>query len=98
MRRLGVLQGMAPVLDVVRPRWGRTEESIGEDPYLVGMIGTAYVRGLSPAAATRDGRRFIGYSGSQSGLLAPVRKAARAGRRLPRPLRDGDHSTATSGR
>ncbi|HYU67470.1 MAG TPA: glycoside hydrolase family 3 N-terminal domain-containing protein, partial [Jatrophihabitantaceae bacterium] len=37
MRRLGVHQGLAPVLDVVRDlRWGRVEETIGEDPYLVG--------------------------------------------------------------
>jgi len=44
MRRLGVHQGLAPVLDVVRDlRWGRTEETIGEDPYLVGTIGSAYV-------------------------------------------------------
>src|SRR5690606_26741568 len=47
LRAAGVHQGLAPVLDVVRDaRWGRTEESIGEDPYLVGVLGTAYVRGL----------------------------------------------------
>ena len=41
MRAVGVHQGLAPVLDVTRdPRWGRTEETIGEDPYLVGTIGT----------------------------------------------------------
>ena len=46
MRRLGIHQGLAPVLDVVRDlRWGRVEETIGEDPYLVGTIGSAYVRG-----------------------------------------------------
>ncbi|MET9165189.1 glycoside hydrolase family 3 N-terminal domain-containing protein, partial [Streptomyces cellulosae] len=44
MRSVGVHQGLAPVLDVVRDaRWGRVEETIGEDPYLVGTIGTAYV-------------------------------------------------------
>ena len=37
MRAGGVHQGLAPVLDVTRdPRWGRIEETIGEDPYLVG--------------------------------------------------------------
>ena len=47
MRRLGIHQGLAPVLDVVRDlRWGRVEETLGEDPYLVGLIGSAYVRGL----------------------------------------------------
>src|SRR4051794_10415027 len=44
MRRSGVHQGLAPILDVTRDyRWGRTEETIGEDPYLVGVIGTSYV-------------------------------------------------------
>ena len=48
--RSGAEQGLAPVLDVVRdPRWGRTEETIGEDPNLVGTIGTAYVQGLQAA-------------------------------------------------
>jgi len=47
MRALGIHQGLAPVLDVIRdPRWGRVEECIAEDPYLVGTIGTSYVRGL----------------------------------------------------
>ena len=41
MRGLGVHQGLAPVLDVARDlRWGRVEETIGEDPYLVGTIGS----------------------------------------------------------
>src|SRR6476661_3704384 len=47
MAAVGVHQGLAPVVDVVRDyRWGRVEETIGEDPYLVGMLGGAYVRGL----------------------------------------------------
>ena len=37
MAAVGVHQGLSPVLDVVRDyRWGRVEETIGEDPYLVG--------------------------------------------------------------
>ncbi len=36
-----------PLLDVTRdPRWGRVEETFGEDPYLVSQMGIAYVRGL----------------------------------------------------
>jgi beta-glucosidase len=47
MRATGVHQGLAPVLDVTRdPRWGRVEETFGEDPYLVGRMAVAYVRGL----------------------------------------------------
>ena len=50
LRSVGVHQGLAPVLDVVRDyRWGRVEETFGEDPYLVAIVGAAYVRALSPA-------------------------------------------------
>jgi beta-glucosidase-like glycosyl hydrolase len=46
-RSVGCHQGLAPVLDVSRDvRWGRTEETFGEDPYLVGVMGVGYVRGL----------------------------------------------------
>ncbi len=46
-RQIGCHQGLAPVLDVSRDvRWGRTEETMGEDPYLVGVLATRYVRGL----------------------------------------------------
>src|SRR5947208_90548 len=74
MRRLGVHQGLAPVLDVVRDlRWGRVEETIGEDPYLVGTIGSAYVRGLESAGVIATLKHFVGYSASRAGRnLAPV--------------------------
>jgi beta-xylosidase len=46
-RQIGCHQGLAPVLDVSRDvRWVRTEETMGEDPYLVGVLGTRYVKGL----------------------------------------------------
>ncbi|HZC42174.1 MAG TPA: glycoside hydrolase family 3 N-terminal domain-containing protein, partial [Streptosporangiaceae bacterium] len=74
MRALGVHQGLAPVLDVARdPRWGRLEETIGEDPYLVGMIGTAYVRGLQSAGVIATLKHFAGYSASRAGRnMAPA--------------------------
>ena len=74
MSELGIHQGLAPVLDVVRdPRWGRVDECIGEDPYLVGTIGTAYVRGLQEAGVHATLKHFVGYSGSRSGRNhAPV--------------------------
>ncbi|HEY3609029.1 MAG TPA: glycoside hydrolase family 3 N-terminal domain-containing protein [Pseudonocardiaceae bacterium] len=74
MRRLGVHQGLAPVLDVVRDlRWGRVEETIGEDPYLVGTIGSAYVRGLESAGVVSTLKHFVGYSSSRAGRnMAPV--------------------------
>jgi beta-xylosidase len=74
MRLVGVHQGLAPVLDVVRdPRWGRTEETIAEDPYLVGSVGSAYVRGLESAGIVATLKHFVGYSASKAGRnLAPV--------------------------
>ncbi|MCO6009004.1 glycoside hydrolase family 3 C-terminal domain-containing protein [Actinoallomurus purpureus] len=67
MRRVGVHQGLAPVLDVTRdPRWGRTEETIGEDPYLVGLIGTAYVRGLERSGIVATLKHFAGYASSRA--------------------------------
>lgn len=74
MRSVGVHQGLAPVLDVVRDlRWGRVEETIGEDPYLVGSIGTAYVQGLQSAGVVATLKHFAGYSASRAGRnLAPV--------------------------
>jgi beta-xylosidase len=74
MRSVGVHQGLAPVLDVTRdPRWGRTEETIGEDPYLVGTIALGYVRGLESTGIVATLKHFIGYSASKAGRnLAPV--------------------------
>ena len=74
MRALGIHQGLAPVLDVVRdPRWGRVDECIGEDPYLVGSVGTAFVQGLQSEGVHATLKHFLGYSGSTSGRNhAPV--------------------------
>lgn len=53
---------LAPVVDVTRdPRWGRTGETFGEDPYLCGMMGSAVVKG---------------FQGSSNGLVAPGHVAA----------------------
>jgi beta-glucosidase len=74
MRSLGIHQGLAPVLDVVRDvRWGRVEECIAEDPYVVGTIGTSYVRGVQSAGVLTMVKHFVGYSASRAGRnLAPV--------------------------
>ncbi|MGN7969455.1 beta-glucosidase [Microbacterium sp. 22296] len=74
MREVGVHQGLAPVLDVVRDaRWGRVDECIAEDPYVVGTIGTAYVRGLQAAGVHATLKHFVGYSASRAGRNhAPV--------------------------
>jgi beta-glucosidase len=72
MLAVGARHALAPVLDVARdPRWGRVEESYGEDPILAGVIGTAYVQGLQGddlrhgVAAT--GKHFLGYAMSEGG-------------------------------
>src|SRR4051794_26434173 len=83
MRAAGVHQGLSPVLDVVRDyRWGRVEETFGEDPYLVGMMGAAYVRGLESTGLVATLKHFAGYSASQAARNhAPVSMG-------PRTLRD----------
>ncbi|MFL5592348.1 MAG: glycoside hydrolase family 3 N-terminal domain-containing protein [Ktedonobacteraceae bacterium] len=72
MMAVGARHALAPVLDVARdPRWGRVEETYGEDPVLSGTIGTAYVQGLQSddlhdgVAAT--GKHFLGYAMSEGG-------------------------------
>lgn len=51
MRARGVSIALSPVVDVARdPRWGRIEETFGEDPYLVGEMGVAAVEGLQGTA------------------------------------------------
>jgi beta-xylosidase len=66
MAALGVHQGLSPVLDVVRDyRWGRVEETMGEDPYLVAMLGAGYVRGLQSAGVIATLKHFAGYSASR---------------------------------
>ena len=75
---IGARQGLAPVLDVARdPRWGRVEETFGEDPTLVSNFGMAYVRGLQTetiaGGVLATGKHFVGHSLSQGGLnCAPV--------------------------
>jgi len=56
----GTHQALTPVLDVIRdPRWGRVEETYGEDPYLAGVMGTAAVRGFQGDASFRDKTRVL---------------------------------------
>ncbi|MGB4271127.1 MAG: glycoside hydrolase family 3 N-terminal domain-containing protein, partial [Propionicimonas sp.] len=96
LRAVGVHQGLSPLLDVVRDyRWGRVEETIGEDPYLVGVLGTAYVQGLQDAGIIATLKHFAGYSAARGGrnhgpvamgprefedaILAPFEMAVREG-------------------
>jgi beta-glucosidase len=55
VRARGAQQCLAPVLDLARdPRWGRTEETYGEDPYLVSRIGVAAIQGFQGAGPFID--------------------------------------------
>ena len=59
-RSRGADECLMPVVDVARdPRWGRTEETYGEDPYLAGRMGVAAVRGLQGDGATIDGNHVF---------------------------------------
>jgi beta-glucosidase len=59
-RSRGTHQALTPVVDVARePRWGRVEETYGEDPYLVSRLGIAAVRGFQGDATFREKRRVI---------------------------------------
>jgi len=54
-RAAGVHHCLAPVLDLARdPRWGRTEETYGEDPYLVSRLGVAAIAGFQGAGPLLD--------------------------------------------
>jgi beta-glucosidase len=87
MRALGIHHGLAPVLDVARdPRWGRIEETFGEDPYLIATMGNAYIRGLQgedwSQGVVATGKHFIGYGLPEGGLnWAPAHI-------MPRDLRE----------
>lgn len=84
LRSIGVHHGLAPVADVAFDgRWGRTEETYGEDPLLAGLLATAFVKGLQ-GAELQDGiiatlKHFAGYALSEGGRnFAP----ANVGRRF----------------
>ena len=87
MLAVGARLALAPVLDIARdPRWGRVEETYGEDPVLSGTIGTAYVRGLQTGelrnGVAATGKHFLGYAMSEGGRnWGPVQLG-------PRELRD----------
>ncbi|WP_036930756.1 glycoside hydrolase family 3 N-terminal domain-containing protein [Prevotella sp. 10(H)] len=81
----GVDQALSPLFDLIRdPRYGRNEECYAEDPYLVGIMGSAFVRGMQGSPEqTKVGipagklmctaKHFAGYSVPWAGInLAPA--------------------------
>lgn len=85
-RSRGAHQALTPVVDVARdPRWGRVEETYGEDPFLVSRMGIAAVRGFQGDAKFRDKTRLIatlkhcvGHGQPESGMnCAPANVSMR---------------------
>ncbi|GAB7255933.1 glycoside hydrolase family 3 N-terminal domain-containing protein [Polaribacter sp. OB-PA-B3] len=77
-RTLGVTHTYSPNLDVISgdPRYGRVEESYGEDPYLVSRMGVAFIQGLQGIGEERfdknhviaTAKHFIGYPENRRGI------------------------------
>jgi beta-glucosidase len=70
----GINWTFAPMIDIGRdPRWGRIAETLGEDPYLTGVLGTAMIEGFqgnnlaSPGSIAACAKHFAGYGASESG-------------------------------
>lgn len=93
-RAVGVAQALSPDLDLARePRWGRTEETYGEDPYLCERMGVAYITGLQGPGPTIDRnhlvatpKHYAAHGSPESGVnLSPVATGARELRQLYLP-------------
>ena len=85
-RLRGAHHALTPVVDVARePRWGRVEETYGEDPYLVSRLGIAAVKGFQGDRNFRDKRHvlatlkhFVGHGQPESGMnCAPANVSMR---------------------
>ena len=84
-RATGVDMILAPVLDLARePRWGRVEEDFGEDTYLTGQLGLAYVRGAQGESLDSDHtlvaepKHFAGHGSPEGGTnTSPVHMGER---------------------
>ncbi len=100
MAAIGIRQALSPLADTARdPRWGRVEETYGEDPYLVGTLATTFVHALQNAVPDKPiiatVKHFIGYSASDGGRnTGPVQMGERELREthsvpFERAIRDG---------
>lgn len=85
-RLRGAHHALTPVVDVARePRWGRVEETYGEDPYLVSRLGIAAVKGFQGDRNFRDKhhvlatlKHFVGHGQPESGMnCAPANVSPR---------------------
>jgi beta-glucosidase len=87
MLATGARHALGPVLDITRdPRWGRIEETYGEDPYLAATMGVAYIRAMQGPILSdgviATGKHLVGHGMAEGGLnQAPVHLG-------PREMRD----------
>ena len=66
---IGIHQILSPVLDIARElRWGRIEETFGEDPFLIAEMGMAFVRGYQKHAVTCMPKHFVAHGSPSGGL------------------------------
>jgi len=70
----GIHWTFAPMMDIARdPRWGRIAETLGEDPYLAGVLAAAMVRGFqgdsldAPESIAACGKHYVGYGAAEAG-------------------------------
>lgn len=85
-KALGYTNVYAPILDVARdPRWGRVLECYGEDPYLVGELGTEMVKGIQQNGVASTLKHYAVYSVPKGGRDAAVRTDAHV---APRELHE----------
>lgn len=69
LRAVGARVTLAPVVDVARdPRWGRVEETYGEDPELASRMAVAYVRGIQSQGVHATLKHFVGHGAHEGGL------------------------------
>ena len=69
LRAVGARLTLAPVLDIARDaRWGRLEETYGEDPELASRMGVAYVRGVQAQGVVATAKHFLGYGAPDGGF------------------------------
>lgn len=69
MRAVGARLTLAPVLDIARDaRWGRLEETYGEDPELASRMGVSYVRGVQSQGVVATAKHFLAYGAPEGGF------------------------------
>ncbi|MCO6480496.1 MAG: glycoside hydrolase family 3 protein, partial [Phaeodactylibacter sp.] len=77
-RSRGIRQILSPVLNIARDvRWGRTEETYGEDPYLTTLMGLAFIRPFEQAGVIATPKHFVANVGAGGRDSYPIHYNAR---------------------